>query len=56
MTFLETDYKGAYACWKCHSMFNIVVENCQMISYEPLSREDWQVQQDLADKGRNFNS
>ena len=47
MTFLDVDYKGAYACWKCHSMFNITVQNKQMTSFQPLSREDWQRQQAL---------
>ncbi len=46
MTLLEPDYKGAYACWKCHAMFTITVQNKQLTAYEPLSRDDWQRQQD----------
>jgi hypothetical protein len=46
MSFLESHYEGPYRCWKCRSLFTIELKNNKLISYESLSEEDLQKQQE----------
>ncbi|MDO8472445.1 MAG: hypothetical protein Q7T05_01360 [Dehalococcoidia bacterium] len=40
MVLISPDYAGPYACWKCHSVFNIVIKGGQVTSAEPTTREE----------------
>ena len=46
ISFLESDYEGPYTCWKCHSLFTIVIQEGKLTSWEPLSQEELQRQQE----------
>ena len=51
MSLLQDIFEGPYRCWKCRSLFTIVVANKKLQSCEPLSEEDfakWQEAQDAS--------
>ena len=45
MSLVQTLYEGPYRCWKCRSLFLIVLANNKLQSCKPLSEEElesWQ--------------
>ena len=40
MSFVTPDYRGPYACWKCHNLFDLVVKAGAQVSCTPMSQED----------------
>lgn len=45
MSLAQTLYEGPYRCWKCRSLFLIVLANNKLQSCKPLSEEEleaWQ--------------
>ena len=40
-------YQGPYRCWKCKELFTIKVENGELKSYEPLSQQEFDKQQEI---------
>ena len=47
MSLIEPDYEGPYRCLKCHALFTIELKNNELTSWEPLSEEDFQKQQQI---------
>lgn len=47
LSLVESSYRGPYRCWKCRELFTISLENGELKSWEPLSQEDFQRQQEL---------
>jgi len=47
ISFLSPDYEGPYTCWKCHALFSIKIQDGQLKSCQPLSREELQRQQEI---------
>ena len=47
ISFVDPDFEGPYTCWKCHGLFSIKVQAGQLTSCQPLSREDFQKQQEI---------
>jgi hypothetical protein len=41
----DTSYSGPRRCWKCHEFFTITIYNNQVTSCEPLSAEEYEMQQ-----------
>ncbi len=49
MSLIQEIYEGPYRCWKCRSLFTIVIANEKLQSCKPLSEEEfarWQEAQD----------
>ena len=46
ISFVDLDYEGPYACWKCHALFSIRIQEGQLKSWQPLSKEELQKQQE----------
>ena len=46
ISFIESHYEGPYRCWKCRSLFTIELRDNKLISYEPLSEEELQMQKE----------
>ena len=46
ISFVDPDYEGPYACWKCHALFSIRIKDNQLESWQPLSKEELQRQQE----------
>lgn len=49
MSLIQEIYEGPYRCWKCRSLFTIVIANKKLQSCKPLSEEEfarWQEAQD----------
>ena len=47
ISFVDPDFEGPYTCWKCHGLFSIKVQAGQLTSCQPLSREEFQRQQEI---------
>ena len=47
ISFVDPDFEGPYTCWKCHGLFSIKVQAGQLTSCQPLSREEFQKQQEI---------
>lgn len=45
VSLAQPSYEGPYKCWKCRELFSIKIEGKEVISCEPLSDEDFEVQQ-----------
>jgi len=51
MSLAQMIYEGPYRCWKCRSLFTIVIANNKVQSCEALSEEgfkEWQALQDTS--------
>jgi hypothetical protein len=46
LSLADTDYVGPRRCWKCHEFFTITIRNNQVVSCEPLSKEEYDRQQE----------
>ncbi len=47
ISLVESSYQGPYRCWKCRTLFTIKLENNELKSYEPLSEEELEKQQEI---------
>jgi hypothetical protein len=47
MSLAQTMYEGPYRCWKCRSLFLIVLANNKLQSIKPLSEEELEAWQAL---------
>lgn len=47
MSLAQTLYEGPYRCWKCRSLFLIVLANNKLQSIKPLSEEELEAWQAL---------
>ena len=55
LSLADTSYTGPRRCWKCHEFFTITIYNNRVTSCEPLSKEDYERQQEAkkaAEKSR----
>lgn len=50
MSLAQDIYEGPYRCWKCRSLFTIVIANKKLQSCNPLSEEDFTAWQELQKK------
>jgi hypothetical protein len=51
LSLVQPLFEGPYRCWKCRSLFTIVIANKKLQSCKPLSEEDftkWQEEQEAA--------
>jgi len=46
LSLADTSYSGPRRCWKCHEFFTITIHNNQVTSCEPLSKEEYERQQE----------
>ncbi|MFC1929250.1 hypothetical protein ACFLW6_00035 [Chloroflexota bacterium] len=47
MSLVESSYAGPYKCWKCRALFTVSLEDGELKSWEPLSEEEFQRQQEI---------
>jgi len=47
ISLVESSYEGPYRCWKCRALFTIKLEDNELKSYEPLSQEEFDKQQEI---------
>ena len=47
MSLVESNYEGPYRCWRCRALFTIKLEDNELTSYEPLSEDELQKQQEV---------
>jgi transposase-like protein len=47
LSLVESSYQGPFRCWKCRELFTIKMENNEVKSYEPLSQEEFDKQQEI---------
>jgi hypothetical protein len=55
LSLVDTDYSGPRRCWKCREYFTITIYHNQLTSCVPLSREEYERQQEtqkVAEKSR----
>ena len=53
MSLVQQIFHGPYRCWKCRSLFTILIANKKLQSCEPLTEEDfqkWQAEQEALKK------
>ena len=48
LSLVESSYQGPFRCWKCRELFTIKIENDELQSFEPLSQEEFEKQQEIA--------
>ena len=41
MSLVQMIYEGPYRCWKCRSLFTIIIANNKLQSCTPLSEEEF---------------
>ncbi len=46
LSLVDTTYIGPRRCWKCHEFFTITIQNNRVTSCEPLSKEEYERQQE----------
>jgi len=54
LSLVESSYQGPFRCWKCKELFTIKIENNELKSSEPLSQEEFERQQEIADLKAKF--
>jgi DNA-directed RNA polymerase subunit RPC12/RpoP len=57
LSLIQSSYQSPYRCWKCKELFTITVENNELKSCVPLSKDDFEKQRaadDLKSKFRRF--
>ncbi len=42
MSLVQQIFEGPYRCWKCRSLFTIIIANKKLQSCKPLSEEEFQ--------------
>jgi len=47
MSLAQTLYEGPYRCWKCRSLFQIVLANDKLQSIKPITEEELEAWQEL---------
>ena len=47
LSLVESNYEGPYRCWKCRGLFTIKMESNEMKSFEPLSEDEFDKQQEI---------
>ena len=47
MSLAQTLYEGPYRCWKCRSLYKIVLANDKLQSIEPITEEELEAWQEL---------
>ena len=45
-SLLEPNYEGPYRCWKCRELFSIKIADNEVKSFEPLTEEELEEQQE----------
>jgi len=48
LSLVESSYQGPFRCWKCRELFTIKIESNELKSFEPLSQEEFDRQQEIA--------
>lgn len=41
LSLIEPNYRGPFRCWKCRSVFMIEMANSEVISWERMSEEEF---------------
>ena len=52
LSLIQPIYEGPYRCWKCRSLFTIIIANNKLQSCEPLSEEDFEAWKALQDASK----
>ena len=47
ISLIDPNYEGPYRCWKCRSLYSIVLKSNKLISTEPMTEEELQKQQEI---------
>ena len=47
MSLTQTLYEGPYRCWKCRSLYKIVLANDRLQSIDPITEEELEAWQEL---------
>ena len=47
MSLVEPLYTGPFRCWKCRTLFTIELKDNKLTSWESLSEEEFQKQQEM---------
>ena len=47
MSLAQTLYEGPYRCWKCRSLYKIVLANDRLQSIDPITEEELEAWQEL---------
>ena len=49
MSLVQEIFEGPYRCWKCRSLFTIIIANKKLQSCQPMSEEEFEKWQALRD-------
>ena len=52
MSLVQAIYEGPYRCWKCRSLFTIIIANKKLQSCTPMSEEEFEAWQALHDASK----
>jgi hypothetical protein len=47
ISLADATYEGPYRCWKCKGLFTIKMHNNELLSFEPLTHEELEKQQEI---------
>ena len=53
MSLAQPLFEGPYRCWKCRSLFKIVLANGKLQSIEPMSETEFEAWQELQKMSRS---
>jgi hypothetical protein len=51
----DARYQGPYRCWKCRELYTILIEDGELKSFQPLTAEEFEKQQEIEALQRKFN-
>ena len=52
MGLIDDIFEGPYRCWKCRSLFSVVIANKKLQSWEPMTEEEFEAWQALQQSTR----
>ena len=52
MSLAQAIYEGPYRCWKCRSLFTIMIANSKLQSCKPLTEEEFEAWQALQEASK----
>ncbi len=41
LSLIDSSYRGPFRCWKCRAIYMITMENNEVVSWEPLSEDEF---------------
>lgn len=43
LSLIDSNYSGPFRCWKCRAVYTINMQNNEVLSWEPMSEEEFEM-------------